>query len=350
MIIKKAYSIYFLFAYVCLMSISCAKDHDSSEGSVSIIPKTVSVADYSHQVSRPNSLKHAKNRLGKPSSLVETVYFDDIIADISMDNDVATLAGVRMNQAVSHRSDANSTSLGASSTIISPSTYYRFMLFDRRQAWNNWTATWTVSGASSNWVTSGMNQTYDWYAGSYNEERSLPNLSYDQVTMPIEDVTKEFMAARGKVTTSLKNNYVNFVFERKTAALTFIFDARKMKSKIAEISLSPVDKTVLKGGVFNIRDNSVESLKNPTVSTLDNTKWKNYSSSTGDSVKVATFYTLGTTDINNFEINLDKLVLQNLTSSVPNTQTFYNRTMTLPVTIKPKAGQRNTFTITLRDL
>lgn len=159
------------------------------------------------------------------------------------------------------------------------------------------------------------------------------------------------MAASGTVTTSATNNYVNFTFQRKTAALTFIFDARKIKSKITEISLSPVDKTILKGGQFNLVSNQIQSLSNPTVSTLDNPKWKNYNISSGDSVKVATFYTLGTTDITNFEIQLDKLVLQNFSDAQnPKTQTHFNKRMQLPITIKPIAGQRNTFTITLREL
>lgn|GEM_PF-1401350 len=349
-VFRNIYTTTFYITCLVLLGASCAKDGDSSGGDVSITTRAVSMENYTDNIIKSTAKRKASHPLNHASSLVSTVYFDRFAADIQLNNAIEKVADIPFDHSWEDRNSQNRASLNASNTIISPRTYYRFILFDKRQSWNNWTATWTVSGASTNWVTSAANQTYDWYAGSYNKEQSLPSLTYDQVTMPIDDVTSEFMAARGTVTTSSKNNYVNFAFQRKTAALTFIFDARKMKSKITEISLSPVDKTILKGGIFNLADNQVESLKNPTVSTLDNTKWKNYDVSTGDSVKVASFYTLGTTNITNFEINLDKLVLQNLSSQVPYTQTFFNRTMTLPVTIKPVPGQRNTFTIVLRDL
>jgi hypothetical protein len=349
-IFRNIYTTTFYITCLALLGASCAKDGDSSGDDVTIITRAVSMENYTDNVIKSTTKKKASHPLPPTSSLISTVYFDQFVADIQLNNAIETVADIPFGRASEDGNSQKRASLNVSNTTITPKTYYRFMLFDKRQSWDSWSATWTVSGTSNNWVTSAANQTYDWYAGSYNKEQSLPSLTYDQVTMPLDDVTSEFMAARGTVTTSSKNNYVNFTFQRKTAALTFIFDARKMKSKITEISLSPVDKTILKGGIFNLANNQVESLKNPTVSTLDNTKWKNYDVSTGDSVKIASFYTLGTTNITNFEINLDKLVLQNLSSQVPYTQTFYNRTMTLPVTIKPVPGQRNTFTIVLREL
>ncbi|QQD16181.1 hypothetical protein [Sphingobacterium sp. UDSM-2020] len=351
MIFRNVYSTSFILAYASLLTVSCSKKSDSLEKTITIIPNVIAIKDYSNQIIKLSNSKKATNQINTRSSLIKTVYFDNIAADISLTNEVETIPNTQINQTVNQLKSKNSASLSASNIIISPKTYYRFMLFDNRQQWDSWAATWTVSGTTNNWVTSNRNVTYNWYAGSYNQEKSLPSLTYDQTTMPMDDVTSEFMAASGKVTTSLQNNYVNFTFQRKTAALTFIFDARKMKSKIIDISLSPVDKTVLKGGTFNLATDQIESLKNPTVSTLDNSKWNNYNISSGDSVKVASFYTLGTTDITNFEIQLDKIVLQNFSDAQnPKTHTHYNKKMQLPITIKPTAGQRNTFTITLREL
>lgn len=351
MIFRYTYSTTFIFAYVCLLNMSCSKNNDSSENNVKIITKVLGITDYSNQTIKLSSSGKASNQTNAASSLIKTVYFDGIAADININKETETLPPIQMNQTAGQSTIKSSASLNASSTIISPLTYYRFILFEDNQSSNAWTATWVISGATSNSLTSNGNKTYKWYASSYNEEKSLPFFSYDQTLMPIDNVTSEFMAASGTVKTSATNNYVNFTFQRKTAALTFIFDARKIKSKITEISLSPVDKTILKGGQFNLVSNQIQSLSNPTVSTLDNSKWKNYNISSGDSVKVATFYTLGTTDITNFEIQLDKLVLQNFSDAQnPKTQTHFNKRMQLPITIKPIAGQRNTFTITLREL
>ncbi|MBE8712671.1 hypothetical protein [Sphingobacterium hungaricum] len=342
---------YSTFTFICIFALSCSKDNDSSENTVTIIPRAIAIENYNDQKTKLSTSKRASNQINATSSLIGTAYFDDIAADISINKESERLTNFSLNQKMNEQSSKNSASLNASNEMILPSTYYRFMLFQNNQNWNSWAATWTISGYTSNKVTTDGNTTYRWYAASYNETNPLPTLLYDQITMPINDVTTEFMAASGTIITSSKDNYLNFTFQRKTAALTFIFDARKMKCKISEISLSPVGNTILKGGTFNLVTNQVESIYAPTISTLDNTKWKNYSNSTGDSVKVASFYTLGTDDIANFEIQLNSLILEN-NSDVHNpiVHAYIDKKIRLPVTIRPIAGQRNTFTITLNKL
>ena len=331
--------------------VSCSKNDDSSENVVTITPKVIAVENFADKIINQSTSNKATNLINKASSLINTLYFDGISADISINKETETMSNFSMNQTANQHKGKNNAALNTSNTMISPSTYYRFMLFNNNQSSDDWRATWLIRGGTSNSVVLDGNTTYRWYAGSYNEETSLPSLDYNQTTMPIDDVTSEFMNASGTVITSAKNNYINFTFQRKTAALTFIFDARKMNSKITQISLSPVDKTILKGGTFDLVTNQIVSLKNPTISTLNDIKWKNYSSSTGDSVKVASFYTLGTTDITNFGIRLENLVLENFSDAQnPITYIYTNKQMQLPVTISPRPGQRNTFTITLNKL
>lgn len=342
MVFRSTYS--FLILSICTLTISCTKDKETiSKDTITIIPNPLGIVEYSNPKIKSSSTATTNN---PTSSLIETIYLGDIAAEIHFNNEIETLAPSRTyNQS----NNTNRASLNKSNnTIITPLTYYRFILFQNYQTINAWTATWVISGATSNSLTSNMNTSYTWYASSYNEEKSLPPFSYNQTTLPIDNIESEFLAASGIMTTSTVNNYIHFTFQRKTAALRFIFDARNLKSTIKEISLSPVDKTILKGGTFNLITNQVESLKNFAVSTLDNSKWKNYDISTADSIKVASFYTLGTTDITNFEIQLDKLVLEDKRDIVnPITRTYTNEKITLPVTIKPIPGQRNTFTITL---
>lgn len=345
MVVRNTYS--FLVLSLCTLTLSCSKEKETtSKDTVSIIPNAIGTVNYSDLKIKSSSVGITNN---PKYSLIETIDLGDITAEINFINEIETSTPLPINKTYHEGNNDKKASLNKSNnTIITPSTYYRFILFEVNPNSDTWSATWIISGSTTQNLTATKHETYKWYAASYNEEQALPSVGHDHTKLPIDSVASEFLSASGMMTTGDKYNYINFTFQRKTAALRFIIDARKLKSTIKEISLSPVDNTILKGGTFNQITNKVESLKNFTTSTLNNSKWKNYDSSTADSIKVASFHTLGTDDITNFEIQLDKLVLEDKSDILnPITRTYTNEKMTLPVTIKPTPGQRNTFTITL---
>lgn len=220
---------------------------------------------------------------------------------------------------------------------------YRVLIYDNS---DNYVG--SIDATSGTGFTPGFpvfqNTTYKWYAYSYNTTTQVPlpeNTANPTITTPAG--ISALLYDSGTLTTVAGSNRINITFEHKLASIALVLDARGMFATINSITASNATAGNLRGGTLNLRTGQYDNTTpNGAATTLSN--WTNLATATGDSVKVAYFYTAGTTEIQNFGVALSNFVV-NLDDGT--TRTFTNRSYTFPQSFTPDLGNRYTATVRL---
>ena len=229
-----------------------------------------------------------------------------------------------------------------------------------------------TSGGETKFLGADPGVTYKWYAYSYNTANSLDNLNVEADTINIRNSQNiynlegnnvevnpknDFLYASGEITTDpdkTVSNNIAVLFERKTANLEIILDARGMFGEILEVKNTLLNKN-FKKGTFNIKNGSYVS--NSFLSTsfgIINNDYKQYDSSFKDMVKKANIYIVNTNEnidglkitLKDLKISGDRRILDGYINNWGDPHVFSNVDINVP-NLSPQHGKRYKVKVTL---
>lgn len=220
---------------------------------------------------------------------------------------------------------------------------YRILIYDSNNAYVG-----TIDATSGTAFTPGFpvfqNRVYTWYAYSYNSTTApaVPTNTANPTLTPPTGVSA-LLYDSGTLTTVAGSNKIDITFEHKLASIALRLDARGMFATINTVNASNTAPGSISTGVLNLRTGAYNSVTPNTAATALTT-WTNAATATGDTIKVAYFYTAATTAINNFGVTLNNFVI-NLDDGT--TRTFTAKPFVFSSSFTPQLGRRYTATITL---
>ncbi|WDF68330.1 hypothetical protein PQ465_18810 [Sphingobacterium oryzagri] len=297
-----------------------------------------------------NATRKPSNSLKQPfvatTKMVTTDDFDALITFEEEGHSFATMgdstpSGSKLEQI---NSPGKKGVAGAKVAAAMPAgNRYRILIYDNNNAYVG-----TIDATSGTAFTPGFpvfrNTTYTWYAYSYNSTTSpaVPTNTANPTLTPAAGITA-LLYDSGTLTTVAGSNKIDITFEHKLASIAIRLDARGMFATINSVTASNSTAGSLSSGVLNLRTGAYNSVT-PNTSTTALGNWINAATATGDTIKVAYFYTAATTPLTNFGVTLNNFVI-NLDDGT--TRTFTAKPFTFSTSFTPQLGRRYTGTITL---
>ncbi|MFD2599423.1 hypothetical protein ACFSQ3_10715 [Sphingobacterium corticis] len=207
-----------------------------------------------------------------------------------------------------------------------------------------------TSGSEFKWTSASRLRTYTWFAYSVNTSSAFTgNFSSTATTIDVSN-SSAFLFASGTISTNPdnRNNKLNIVLQNKSARIDVVLDGRGMFGRMLNISANNITPNHLKSGTFNWQQQTYNSTYNPNtlITTVNNAGFVNYNTSSADSIRVGTFYTVdGVNPISDFGIRASFSVS-------PDASNFGNRNFSnknfnfTGTTFTPQIGYRYRITIT----
>lgn len=219
-----------------------------------------------------------------------------------------------------------------------------------------------IAGTPYSFTGANKSREYTWFAYSFNNSEQIPNLS--DINNPSLTVAgaSGFLYASGTLKTAdaaNTDNKLNVEFQRKTANIELILDARGMFGNILDVAGETVNAAALKSGTFNLKSGSYGStyLGNNGVVSFNVADFQNYEIGQGAMLKRINFYTAaGDQPVQGWAIKLNTLKIEGdrrtAPAAIPNAapwgdpHTFTNLTLPVP-DFTPQIGKKYRVILTL---
>ncbi|GEM_PF-1215922 len=255
-------------------------------------------------------------------------------------------------------SESQKSSLRAATATMTNGNRYRVVLYDNGAYVTTMDA---VAGTQFTFTGAYRNRTYTWFAYSYNSSATMQALN--STTSPTVNVEggSGFLYDSGSFTTSNVmngNNKFDITFDRKTANIELVVDARGMFGNILNITGNTTNASALKSGTFDLRTGTYGGYTNnsSTVS-FTASNFVDYNNTYGAMMKRMSFFTAaGGQPISNLGITLTNVQIEGDRRTPPaaipgsagwgDPHAFSNITYNVP-TFTPELGKRYRVAFTL---
>ncbi|WDF67049.1 FISUMP domain-containing protein [Sphingobacterium oryzagri] len=219
-----------------------------------------------------------------------------------------------------------------------------------------------IAGTPFSFTGANRNREYTWFAYSFNNAEQIPNLTNNNNPSLTVAGASGFLYASGTLRTAdaaNTDNKLNLEFQRKTANIELILDARGMFGNILEIAGETVNAGALKSGTFNLKTGTYGSnfAGNNAVVPFNTSNFQNYEIGRGAMLKTTNFYTAaGGQPIQGWSIKLNTLRIEGdrrvSPAAIPNAapwgdpHIFNNLTLAIPE-FTPQIGKKYRVILTL---